>query len=129
ILLAAAFSLPCASYTQMIEAPVRPNATRGVVEAVLENGDMKPARFAQVYAIPAGAAADIKKTIGSISAAVDALRTAAVGQPQAASQIAETQCVMAVAKVKPILEGLKTSRNGAAPPSVVTVDADEMGEF
>ena len=119
----------CSAQTASASVTPPPNATTGIVEAVMANGDLKPARFAQVYAIPLDSAADIKKIVGSVSSAIDSLRTAAAGQPQAASQIAEAQCVTALVAVKPTLEALRGPGSNTPPSGIVAVDADEMGEF
>jgi hypothetical protein len=115
--------------TSSPDAQVNAGTTSGIVEAVIGNGDLKPARFAQVVAVPTQTATDLKKAVSSISDVIDNARTKAQEGPQAS--MVELQCVVALMKIKPSLSALKQAANGNPNNSqgIVVADADEMGEF
>jgi hypothetical protein len=115
--------------TSVPDAQLNAGITSGIVEAAIGNGDLKPARFAHVVAVPTQAAGDLKKAVGSISDVIDNARAKAQEGPQAS--MVELQCVGALMKIKPALETLRQAANGNPNNSqgVVFADADEMGEF
>ncbi len=115
---------PFAFAQQEAPAPVA-----GIVEAEIGNGDLKPARFAQVVAMPTRAAADMRKAVDVVSSVVDDARAKAEEGPQ--RDMVELQCVAGMNKLKPAFVALKQA--AVSDPSnsqgIVAADADEMGEF
>lgn len=105
----------------------------GIVEAVIGNGDLKPARFAQVVAVPTKAAEDMKNAVGLVSNAVDSARSKAdlPYHDSLDAELVEQQCVMGMIAIKPSFSTLRklAADNPNNAQGVVSADADEMGEF
>jgi hypothetical protein len=111
--------------------PTQPSqrSTSGIVEAVIGNGDLKPARFAHVVAVPAGIAGDFKSAVGSMSKAIDDLRAGPKGGKYPYPEEIELQCVKALIKVEQSLAILRKSAKDDPDKGVILADADELGEF
>lgn len=108
----------------------------GIVEAELVNGDLKPARFAKVYAIPADTpvrrknAEDIKSIYASIAQTLDDTQKsiAALGLEQ---KIVEPLCTASLNTIRTQMLQLDKAANDASSNSsgIIATSADEMGEF
>jgi hypothetical protein len=96
---------------------------------MIGSGDLKPARFAKVLAIPTQSANQMKSAIVSLSEALDDARTKARRVSQESANLVDVQCLIALTQLKPAL--LKLGQAADANPSkgIVVTDADEMGEF
>ena len=108
----------------------------GIVEAELVNGDLKPARFAKVYAIPADTpvrlknAEDIKSILASIAQTLDDTqkKMAASGLDQT---IVEPLCTFSLNTIRTQMLRIDNAANDPSSNSsgVIATSADEMGEF
>src|ERR1039458_3954285 len=56
------------------KTPPPSGVTAGIVEAVIGNGDLLPARFAKILALPSDKAASTKSALQTVSNYVDELR-------------------------------------------------------
>jgi hypothetical protein len=107
----------------------------GIVEAELVNGDLKPARFAKVYAIPADTpvrlknAEDIKSILTSIAQTLD--DTQKKLGPDFGPTIVETICATSLSIIRTQMLQLDKAANEASSNNsgVIATSADEMGEF
>ena len=107
----------------------------GIVEAELVNGDLKPARFAKVYAIPADTpvrlknAEDIKSIYASIAQTLDDTqkKMAALGLDQT---IVEPLCTASLNTIRTqMLQLDNAAKDTSSNSGVIATSADEMGEF
>jgi hypothetical protein len=105
--------------------------TSGIVEAVMENGDLKPARFAHVVAMPTERSGNFKAAVGALSKGVDDARATALKSivPGPAGNVVETQCVLALMQIESSFIALRQSANDDPDKALVFSDADELGEF
>ena len=108
--------------------------TSGVVEAEIGNGDLKPARFAKIFVIPAQNADQAKSGILNLARTLEDARTDAVrqqGPGGPASSLVEMQCLAGLIKIR--LSLITAGINAAASPetsqNIVPFDADEQGHF
>lgn len=101
--------------------PPTSGVTSGIVEAVIGNGDLVPARFAKIYALPGESAAGVRAILQQFSDALKAARANAHNQP--ARDLVEIQCVKGLIQIQP-----KFVLLGQAPGSIAA-GADELGEF
>ena len=107
----------------------------GIVEAELVNGDLKPARFAKVYAIPADTpvrlknAEDIKSILTSIAQTLD--DTQKKLGPDFGPTIVETICATSLSIIRTQMLQLDKAANEASSNNsgVIATSADEMSEF
>lgn len=103
----------------------------GIVEAATENGDLKQARFAEIYVLPAQQAEQVKDVILTASQKLEDARAAAqrMGWQGQISDV-ETQCLTFVGKLKISLAtaGMDAIKSGASQYITIT-DADETGKF
>jgi hypothetical protein len=99
----------------------------GVVEAEIGSGDLKLGRFAQIIAIPAPAAAQIKAALVRTSDVLNQERSKALDQ--LGQDNLELACIKGVITFAPAFVSARQA--GASNPSarVVQSDADELGEF
>lgn len=120
--------LPCG--LSQSTAPVSPSTsdrTTGIVEAVIGNGDLKPARFAQIIAVPASLATDIKAAVSTMADAVEKARAGAKSGPE--TNLIEAQCVAAMLQVRPAITRLSEVGHANPQSGVISTEADELGEF
>jgi hypothetical protein len=108
--------------------------TSGVVEAELGNGDLKPARFAKIFVIPAEKADQATSSILNLAKALENARTAArrqEGPTGPEGSLVEMQCLTGLIKIR--LSLITGSINASASPetsqNLVGFDADELGKF
>ncbi|HTU45710.1 MAG TPA: hypothetical protein VMF91_11645 [Bryobacteraceae bacterium] len=106
----------------------------GVVEAEIANGDLKPARFAKIFVIPAQNADQAKSGILNLARTLEDARTAALRQegpngPE--SNIVEIQCLAGLIKIRLALTtgSINASANPETSQNLVAFDADELGQF
>ncbi|HEU5457874.1 MAG TPA: hypothetical protein VFU68_04595, partial [Terracidiphilus sp.] len=116
------------------KGPIASGAPSGIVEAVLGNGDLKPARFAKIFVLPTQKAEAFKSTILTVAQKLDDARTAAVRQegpngPE--SSLVEMQCLAGLIKIRLSLVTVSISASTSPETSQDTVafDADEEGKF
>lgn len=108
----------------------------GIVEAELVNGDLKPARFAKVYAIPADSPVRLKNAVAFKSAIASIAQTlddtqkkiAALGLEQT---IVEPLCTASLNTIRTqTLQAEKAANDTSSNSSgIIATSADEMGEF
>lgn len=110
----------------------------GIVEAEMVNGDLKPARFAKVYAIPADSSERLKNTVAFKSAIASIAQTLddtpkeldklSPGYGQA---IDEKLCAIGLSIVRtPTLQFDKAANDTSSNSTgIIATTADEMGEF
>lgn len=98
------------------KTPPPSGVTAGIVEAVIGNGDLLPARFAKILALPSDKAASTKSALQTVSNYVDELRAKD-------SSIGEAGCIQALITLKPSIVAARGSSGALA------ADADETGEF
>lgn len=96
-----------------------PEVTVGIVEALIGNGDLIPARFAKIFVLPTDKAASLSPSLQALSAATDQLRA----QLRNDKGLAELECTKALIQTGPMLLGI------LAKLGAVVTDADEAGEF
>lgn len=116
-----------ASQSAAPAAPIASDHASGIVEAMIGNGDLKPARFAQVIAVPASLAGDIKTAIGTMADLVDKARVGAKQGPD--TDLIEMQCVAGLLQIRPAITRLSQIGNANTQSGVIATDADELGEF
>jgi hypothetical protein len=105
----------------------KPPVPSGIVEAVIGSGDLKPARFAQVLAVPAQVAGRLETAVERVSGVIEDARAKA--ERGTATDLVELQCVAALIQIEPALAKLRQSANENPSAGVVVADADELGEF
>lgn len=113
----------------VIHAP--PNVVfKGVVEAEVGSGDLKPARFAKLLVIPAEVAGSVIGGINKMSALADKARGEAAGDDLELRAV-EIECLKSLVKFKVALvtAGIDASRDPKADQKMLAIDADESGQF
>jgi hypothetical protein len=110
----------------------------GIVEAELVNGDLKPSRFAKVYAIPADTPVCLKNTEGIKSALASIAQTLDDTQkkleklsPDHGQAIVENLCATSLSIIRTQTLQLDKAANDTSSnsPGIIASSADEMGEF
>jgi len=106
----------------------------GVVEAEIGNGDLKPARFAKLFVIPAQNADQARSGILNLAKVLEDARAAArrqEGPSGPEGSMVEIQCLTGLIKIR--LSLITGSLNASASPetsqNLVEIDADELGKF
>jgi hypothetical protein len=106
----------------------------GIVEAEIGNGDLKPARFAKLFVIPAQNADQARSGILNLAKVLEDARTAArrqEGPSGPEGSMVEIQCLAGLIKIR--LSLITGSINASASPetsqNLVEIDADELGKF
>jgi hypothetical protein len=99
------------------------------VEAMIGSGDLKPARFAKVFAIPTQSANQVKDAIVSVAEALDDARSKAESISPESADMIDIQCLIALTQLKPALIKLGHAADANPSKGIVVTDADEMGEF
>jgi hypothetical protein len=114
--------------------PSEAGITSGVVEAEIRNGDLKPARFAKIFVIPAQNADQAKSGILNLAGKLEDARTAArrqEGPNGPAGSLVEIECLKGLIQIRLAL--VTGSINASASPetsqSLMAFDADELGKF
>jgi hypothetical protein len=114
--------------------PSAAGITSGVVEAEIRNGDLKPARFAKIFVIPAQNADQAKSGILNLARTLEDARTAArrqEGPNGPGGSLVELECLKGLVNIR--LSLITGSINASASPetsqNLVEIDADELGKF
>jgi hypothetical protein len=108
--------------------------TSGVVEAEIGNGDLKPARFAKLFVIPAQNADQAKSGILNLAKVLEDARATArrqEGPNGPGGSLVELECLKGLVNIR--LSLITGSINASASPetsqNLVEIDADELGKF
>jgi hypothetical protein len=108
--------------------------TSGVVEAVIGNGDLKPARFAKIFVIPDQNADQAKSSILNLAKTLEDARTTArrqEGPNGPGGSLLEIECLKGLINIR--LSLITASINASASPetsqNLMAFDADELGKF
>ena len=106
----------------------------GIVEAVIGNGDLKPARFAKIFVIPAQNADQAKSGILNLARTLEDARTAArrqEGPNGPEGSMVEIECLAGLIKIRLslITGSINASANPETSQNLVAFDADELGKF
>src|SRR5580658_10016880 len=107
---------PLAEAQSTDKAPPPAGLTAGIVEAVIGNGDLVPARFAKIFALLPDKAKVVRSAAQAISDALRELRANAYNEPSKA--LAEVECVKALIQIRPVFVRLATE-------GTLATDADE----
>lgn len=138
----AASSTPSVPAQDTANSPEPPNShtpsdaglTSGIVEAEIGNGDLKPARFAKIFVIPAQNADQAKSGILNLARTLEDARTDAVrqqGPGGPASSLVEMQCLAGLIKIRLslITAGINAGASPETSQNILPFDADEQGKF
>jgi hypothetical protein len=109
--------------------PSPPMSPTGIVEAEIGSGDLKPARFANIFVIPADRAGPIIKAIDDIRDAIDEAKKKAGWDTE--RQVIEQQCLIGLTQVG--IAMLKASADAGGNPetaqNLFQLNANEEGRF
>jgi hypothetical protein len=125
----AAHRLPVISFAPRIVGAISPRY--GIVEAELVNGDLKPARFAKVYAFPGNTGMRFKNQFTQIAQKLNDVKNAAMSQPlqTAAEEMYEELCAKSLRALQLAMSQPDSAGSGNSPSGIIVTSADEMGEF
>ena len=109
--------------------PSPPIVPRGIVAAEIGSGDLKPARFANLFVIPADKAGPIIEGIDHLREVIDELNSNAGGDTGRA--VIDAQCLIGLTQLK--IGMLKASAHAGENPetaqNIFPLNADEEGHF
>jgi hypothetical protein len=103
--------------------------TSGIVEAEIANGDLKPARFAKIFALPTQSADSMKNAILNVSGVLNEQRSKANDPSE--KELIEIECLKGLVQLRPVFEKLKQAalENQNKPGGPIFTESDELGEF
>jgi len=115
-------------------APSGSQIRSGIVEAVIGNGDLKPARFAKLFVIPAQNSDQARGGILNFAKTVEDARMAAQRQEGPVGpegDMVEIQCLAGLIKIRLslITTSINASESSETSQNLMEFDADELGKF
>jgi hypothetical protein len=114
-----------------VPPPSPPTFPTGFVAAEIGNGDLKPARFASLFVIPADRASQFIEAIGNLRDKIEDEKEKAKRTGFGMPDVIEGQCLIALTQLK--LAVLKACADAGKSPdtaqNLLLLNADEAGHF